>query len=159
MDKNGMEKLMGKGEKPLNMRNCMRCGMMFQYSNTGHVICPRCREEDMRDFDRVRDYVYEHKGATIMEVADELNIRPTIIEGFLRAGRLEIPNDSAVFLHCERCRKEIRSGRFCPDCAAQLTMEMKRALDFDESQIGEVPDRKGKMRFMDRERGFGKIDK
>lgn len=148
MDRKENEVLMGKQEKSMNMRNCMRCGMMFHYNGSGHVICPRCREEDKRDFDRVRDYVYEHKGATIMEVAEALDIKPEIIEGFLRAGRLEIPNDSAVFIHCERCRKEIRSGRFCADCAAQLTMEMKRALDFDDSQIGEEPDRKGKMHFM-----------
>lgn len=137
-------------ERPMNMRNCMRCGMMFQYMGSGHVICPHCREADKRDFDRVRDYVYEHKRATIMEVADALNIRPEIIENFLRAGRLEIPNDSAVFIHCERCRKEIRSGRFCADCASQLTLEMKKALDFDDSQIGEEPDKKGKMHFMGR---------
>lgn len=148
MDRKENEVLMGKQEKSMNMRNCMRCGMMFHYNGSGHVICPRCRKEDKRDFDRVRDYVYEHKGATIMEVAEALDIKPEIIEGFLRAGRLEIPNDSAVFIHCERCRKEIRSGRFCADCAAQLTMEMKRALDFDDSQIGEEPDRKGKMHFM-----------
>ncbi|KSV60607.1 hypothetical protein [Acetivibrio ethanolgignens] len=148
MDRKENEKLIGKQEKPRNMRNCMRCGMMFQYNGSGHIICPRCREEDKRDFDRVRDYVYEHKGATIIEVAEALDIKPEIIEGFLRAGRLEIPNDSAVFIHCERCRKEIKSGRFCANCAAQLTMEMKRALDFDDSQIGEEPDRKGKMHFI-----------
>ena len=153
---NGNEKMIGKQERPLNMRNCMRCGMMFQYNGSGHLICPRCRDEDRRDFERVKNYVYEHKGATIMEVADELNINPSIIEGFLRAGRLEIPNDSAVFIHCERCKKEIRSGRFCPSCAAQLTTEMKRALDFDSSQVGEEPVKKGKMHFVDRDSKFKK---
>lgn len=136
-----------KEEKPQNMRTCMRCGMAFQYNGSGHIICPICREIDQREFDRVRDYVYEHKGATVMEVADEVDVKPYIIEGFLRAGRLEIPNDSTVFLHCEKCRKEIRSGRFCNDCAAQLTMEMKNALNFDDSQVGEEPDRKGKMHY------------
>lgn len=143
-----MEKqLGGNQEKPLNMRKCMRCGLMFQYNGSGHIICPRCREIDQKEFDCVRDYVYEHKGATVIEVSDETGVKPGIIENFLRAGRLEIPNDSAVFIHCERCRKEIRSGRFCPGCAAQLTMEMKKALEFDESQVGEEPDRKGKMHF------------
>lgn len=145
---NENKNLMEKQEKTFNMRKCMRCGITFQYHGSGHIICPRCREADKRDFDRVRDYVYEHKGATIMEVADALGIKPGIIEGFLRAGRLEVPNDSAIFLHCERCRKEIRSGRFCAECASQLTMEMKKALDFDDSQIGEEPNKKGKMRFI-----------
>lgn len=140
-------------ETPLNMRNCTRCGLMFQYMGSGHLICPRCREADLRDFDRVRTYIYDHKGATILEVSDALNIRVPIIEGFLRTGRLEIPEDSPIFLRCERCHKEIRSGRFCPDCAGQLTQDMKKVLNFDESHIGEVAvSHKGKMHFMGKDK-------
>ncbi len=147
------EELQNPKEKPLNMRNCMRCGIMFQYNGVGHVICPRCREIDQKEFALVRNYIYENRGATILEVSDAVGVQPPIIEGFLRAGRLEIPPDSAVFIRCERCNKEIRSGRFCAECAKQLTTELKQALDFDETQVGE--DAKstsagtGKMRFME----------
>jgi hypothetical protein len=122
------------------------------YNGSGHLICPRCKADDKRDFDRVRDYVYENKGSTIIEVSEALDIKPSIIEGFLRAGRLEIPEGSAIFIHCEQCNKEIRSGRFCPDCAEHMTAKMKEMLDFDDSQIGEVPNLKGKMRFLGRDR-------
>ena len=133
-------------------RSCMRCGLIFHYTGSGHLICPNCREADMKDFDRVREYLYDHQKSNIAEISEGTGVSVDIIESFLKGGRMEIPNDSDVFIRCERCNKEIRSGRFCASCAAELTAEMKQVLNFDKAQIGVEPERKGKMHYKKREK-------
>ena len=71
----------------------------------------------------------------------------------LRESRLEIAEGSKIFMHCERCGKEIRSGRFCEECAVKVRKsqeELKREglqkekRGYGHSQNGE----EGQRRFM-----------
>lgn len=136
----------GRGQ----LKTCMRCRMLFPYSGFGHCICERCRKREEKEFDLIRDFLYDHPKATMVDVSIETGIPVYQLEAYLRAGRLIIPNDSAIFIKCEKCGVDIRTGRFCPTCAQSLTLEMKKSLEFDEYQVGELPVKKsGKMRFLE----------
>lgn len=128
---------------------CARCRRMFTYSGFGHRYCEICKEYDTRDFEKVRTYIYEHGTATMLQLSEATKVEINYIEQYLREGRLEIPESSNIFIHCEMCQAEIRSGRYCKDCAVQLSKNFSGVLD--EFEIGEKAKRSskdGKMHFL-----------
>ncbi|MBR6381377.1 MAG: flagellar protein [Lachnospiraceae bacterium] len=103
----------------MNARNCRRCGKIFNYV-VGMPICPACKEAMEVKFQEVKEYVREHKGVGIREVAEACDVDPQQIRQWLRDDRLEMTEDSAIMLNCEGCGTPIRSGRFCDKCKAQM---------------------------------------
>ncbi|MBX5476993.1 MAG: MerR family transcriptional regulator [Clostridia bacterium] len=97
------------------LRNCRRCGALFDSS--GPDVCPPClaREEDV--FRKVRAYVTDHPEASVEEVARALDVEPGLILRFLKQGRLI---GVRAELHCEGCGRPITEGRYCPSCIAAL---------------------------------------
>ncbi|WP_129597494.1 TIGR03826 family flagellar region protein [Anaerophilus nitritogenes] len=107
------------------IRNCKECGRLFQYNGISK-ICSRCQRNDEDDFKIVKEYIYENKGASLVEVSEETGVEEDKILRYLRQGRLEIVGDDAtLFLECERCGTGIRTGRFCAKCAKELESELK----------------------------------
>ncbi|KAB3526650.1 TIGR03826 family flagellar region protein [Alkaliphilus serpentinus] len=102
----------------MDLRNCIKCGRVFSYR--GSEICSRCGENDEESFKRVKEYLYDHPGATISEVSEATEVSEKLILKFLRDNRIEIRDESNFFLDCERCGKAIKSGRFCDSCAVEL---------------------------------------
>jgi hypothetical protein len=146
------DRLNQEGDGYANTRVCVRCGRIFNYSGFGHYYCPNCKKKDAKDFNRVRDYIYEHGIANMVEVSENTGVGVKIIEQYLREGRLEIPENSPIFIKCEMCGVDIRSGRLCPKCANSLSNAMRVEMNFDDEQIGEIPKFVGKMKFFERER-------
>lgn len=127
---------------------CVRCKRMFTYMGYGHFYCPACKKLDEADFTKVKEYIYENGTAPAFEVFENTGVSLERITQYLREGRLEIPEMSPIFIRCEMCSADIRSGRLCPDCAGKLTKSMKVSMNFDEEQVGQVPRKlNGKMRF------------
>ena len=109
----------------MDIRNCRRCNRIFQYR--GSKYCPTCMLDLDEIFIKVRDYIYGHPNATVIEVSNELDIDEDIILGFLKEGRLELSSPGLDYL-CERCDKPIVTGRFCNGCIEELDREMKKGL-------------------------------
>lgn len=108
-----------------NLRNCRRCGKLFVY--TGRPICGNCIEQDEQLFKTVREYIEKHPRSTTFEVAEALDISIDKILQFLREGKLELSGDNVnMILECERCGRPIRTGRFCPECSADIEAEFKK---------------------------------
>lgn len=112
----------------MNVRNCRKCGKVFNYV-IGIPICPRCREEQEAIFQEVKKYVSEHYGADIMEVAQECNVDPGQIRQWIREDRLQFAEDSPIRIPCEKCGKMIRSGRYCEECTMEMTNGFKKMLN------------------------------
>ncbi len=127
---------------------CKRCNRFFVYMGYGHMYCSECKKLDEADFNKVRDYIYAHGTATVMETEAATEVKRKYIEQYLREGRLIIPESSPIFIKCESCGCDIRSGRYCGACASRLSKELKSALVTYE--VGERPS--GKMRFLDKTR-------
>lgn len=97
--------------------NCKRCGADMKFAGVGTYICEKCRFEDYDDYGIVRNYVENHKGASVGEVSEATGVDQRDINEMLREEKLEITSDSRVFLKCEGCGKEIRFGRYCMECS------------------------------------------
>ena len=135
----------------MNVRNCRNCGRIFNYV-VGPILCPACREKMEEKFQEVKEYIREHKGVGIMEVSEACDVDAAQIRQWLREERLEVTEDSAIYLVCESCGASIRTGRFCEKCKNDVTRGFKDIVDSARptlQDLGEKRDRdSAKMRFL-----------
>ena len=136
----------------MNVRNCRLCGRIYNYE-AGPNICPNCRDGMEAKFQEVKEYIREHKGCGIQEVADACDVETGQIRQWLREDRLEVTEDSAIFLNCESCGAPIRSGRFCEKCAYNMKQGFDEAIGAGKKAAApKKPERKdgdkAKMRFL-----------
>lgn len=110
----------------MDLRNCSKCGRVFAY--VGNEICSRCATSDIDDFKKVKEYLYDNPGATIVEVSEETGVDEKKILRYLRESRIEIREADNLLLDCERCGKPIQSGRFCDRCVTEMHKEFTAAV-------------------------------
>ncbi|ACL74479.1 MerR family transcriptional regulator [Ruminiclostridium cellulolyticum] len=108
-----------------DLRNCRRCGRMYNFIG-GAPICQDCKNADEEVFKKVKDYLYDNPGATLSQVAMELDVSVEKIKMFLKEGRLEITDESNIILECERCGKSIKTGRFCRECQNEVSVDLEK---------------------------------
>lgn len=121
----------------MNIKNCKMCGRIFNYIS-GPSICPECKKSQEAKFQEVKEYIREHRGVGINEVAEACDVEASQIRQWLREDRLEVTEDSPLFLNCESCGAPIRSGRFCEKCKDSM------AKGFSEAVRGGKPEPKQK---------------
>lgn len=109
----------------MEVRNCTTCGKIFN-SVMDIKRCPACRKADDEKFREIRNYLYDHPGASIDEVAEVLEIDKRKILLFLREGRLETLGEHMV-LQCDSCGTPIRTGKLCEACKRDMAMGLKSA--------------------------------
>lgn len=109
-------------------RTCKECGGVMIFKGVGEYHCEDCGFVDYDDYGKVRMYIESHKGATAAEIEREVGVAQRTVRHLLKDGRIEIAEGSKVYLRCELCGKQIRSGQFCPDC------EMKVHRNLEEKQ-------------------------
>ena len=136
----------------MNVKNCRICGRIYNYV-AGPNVCPSCRESMEAKFQEVKEYIRAHKGCGIQEVSEACDVEPGQIRQWLREDRLEVTEDSAIFLNCESCGAPIRSGRFCDKCAGNMMKGLNEAIGSGKKQ--EAPKKpvskdgdRAKMRFL-----------
>lgn len=117
----------------MEVRNCRRCGRIYQYVG-GKPLCYDCKEEDEKDFQKVKDYLYEHPNASMSIVSEATGISVSTIRQYLRDERLMISESSPVGIDCESCGVSIKTGRYCKECSAKLATDLNRAFVRPDSQ-------------------------
>ena len=134
----------------MDIRNCRNCGNIFNYLS-GPIVCPACKESLEAKFQEVKLYIEEHPGVGIKQVSDACDVETSQIQQWLREERLEVTENSAIYLNCESCGAPIRSGRYCDKCRNNLTNGFKSVIrSYQPVQEPEKkkPDDKNKMRFL-----------
>lgn len=101
-------------------RECEKCGGVMVFQGLGEYKCEKCGELEYDDYGKVRGYIEEHKGATAAQVEEAIGVSQKTIRRLLKEGRLEVAEGSRMFLRCELCGKDIRSGRYCPECEVKM---------------------------------------
>ena len=131
---------------------CERCSGKLDYIGSGKYECEVCKHLMMDDFGKVKAYIDENGPATIIELSAMTGVRTSLIESFLKKGRLEIPEGSDFYISCEKCGCNIRYGRYCPDCIAQTSRGIKLLFheDMGERPKGINSNHKGKMHFFNK---------
>lgn len=104
--------------------NCPRCGKL--YVRDRQPMCRSCMEEREREYERCRDYLYEHPNSTMQELSKETGVKAEQIVQFILEGRLIITKDNPnLFYKCERCGAPIRKGKLCMNCEKRFSDEVK----------------------------------
>lgn len=125
-----------RGVDIMEPRNCKRCGKMYAYAG-GIPICEKCKQKDEDDFQNVKKYIYENRGASMKDVSEACEVSVEKITRFLREGRLEIREDTNIILECENCGQAIRSGKFCVECSKRLEKDLNRASESAQQSMKE----------------------
>lgn len=121
------------------LKNCKQCNKVFAHP-TRH-LCEGCYKDAQAQFERVREYLEENRGATVAEVAEETDTDVEVIYEYIKEGRLTVvPKDAE--LRCQICGTKIASGRVCAVCRAELSDDPR----IPPSQQG---DKDTRMRYLD----------
>lgn len=137
----------------MDVRNCRKCGKLYNYVG-GNFICPMCKEEAEKKFFEVRKYVQDHVRTGIQEVAEACEVEISTIQQWIREERLEFSEDSAIGLACELCGKTIRTGRYCDSCKSKTAKNLGSAMAKPGQLVrneDKVKGKENKMRFLTRE--------
>lgn len=112
----------------MNVRNCRGCGRIFNYVS-GPFLCLRCREEMEGKFQEVKEFIRQNPGVGINEVSVACEVSTSQIQQWLREERLEVTENSPIFLTCEGCGANIRCGKYCEKCKNTMTSGFKQVLN------------------------------
>ena len=99
----------------MNVRNCRKCGKMFNYVQ-GPPICQACKEAAEQKFQEVKEFVRENKTATMNEIVENCGVEQRQVEQWIREERLVFAENSPIQLTCETCGTRIVTGRYCEKC-------------------------------------------
>ena len=138
--------LKNKEYKLLEVGRCENCGGILKDAGVGIYVCSQCGHETLSPFGKVKKYIQENGPDNAYNISQGTGVPVSRIDKFLREGRIEIPDGSDCYITCGMCGTDIRYGRYCPTCATKLKKELSSALIATE--IGEVPKKSGKMRYM-----------
>jgi hypothetical protein len=75
-------------EKPSALGACERCGRPVVL--TKFTLCYECRAQEKAEVERTLDYLKLHRGATLAQVAQAVNVDPQLVLRLIRGGRMEV---------------------------------------------------------------------
>ena len=73
----------------MEVQTCSRCRKFFNYIG-GERICPACKEEVEKEFQKVKEYIRDNRSATVIQVAKECEVSEKQIRQWVREERLEL---------------------------------------------------------------------
>ncbi len=89
----------------------------------------KCREEMEVKFQEVKEFIRQNPGVGINEVSVACEVSSSQIQQWLREERLEVTENSPIFLMCEGCGANIRCGKYCDKCKNNVTSGFKQVLN------------------------------
>lgn len=130
----------------MDTRNCKKCGRLFGYVRS--PFCQECTKELDEKFKQVKEYLWEHPGAGIAEVSEEIEVSPSIIQYWLKEERLSFTESSRIGLTCERCGVSIQTGRYCTRCKSKMKQELQKVYAVTPQGRERQKDSLARMRFL-----------
>ena len=112
----------------MNLRNCSRCGKMFNYI-AGPIMCENCKKELEEDFQKVKKYITDNPTASLKQITDDNNVKTSQIREWIREERLMFAKESPIQLTCENCGAPIQKLglKKCEYCGSVLEVQNKKA--------------------------------
>ena len=137
-----------RGGRLVDIINCKGCGKLFN-ALTRKRLCPECTKALEQKFLEVKRYIQDNKGAPINHVATECNVSVKQIREWVKEERLSLTEGSVDKFECEKCGKQILTGRFCGECKKKISNNFNKALNKGEQPtVGKKGHDKDRMRFL-----------
>lgn len=108
------------------LANCMNCGAVFVKNIRN--ICRNCYEKEEKAFETVYHFLLPRKNrqATLIDIVDATGIEEKLIIKFIREKRLRTSDFPMLAYGCERCGKNITTGKLCTKCQTELRRELHK---------------------------------
>lgn len=134
----------------MNLRNCARCGKMFNYIG-GQPICDPCKKAIEEDFQKVKQYIVDNPRAGLKQIAEDNKVTTKQIQQWIREERLMFTSDSPLQIQCENCGAQIQTGRYCAKCKASMANNLNNTFAKPQPAIQQPVKKEGKagMHFLD----------
>lgn len=135
----------------MDLRNCRECGRLFNYIS-GPRICPDCADALEKKFVLVKEYIYEHNGVGLQEVADAMEVSVAQIKQWVKEERLIFTSGVDAILECEKCGAPIVTGRYCNVCKDKMQKKLSSVIESQPvvEKTNKAVREKERMRFLDR---------
>ncbi|RQD72052.1 MAG: flagellar protein [Tindallia sp. MSAO_Bac2] len=118
----------------MNYHNCPSCGRLVMGQSEGELLCKRCAKEEGDPYKRVRDYVYDHRGATVLETEAATGVSRALILQYVKEGRISLMDNRSILKVCQGCGIAIDYGEYCRDCKKKnIELELKKKGDASKS--------------------------
>ena len=136
-----------------NIRNCSRCGKMFNYV-VGEVICDVCKKEIEEKFQQVKKYIEENPGSGLKVISEQCDVSTKQLKKWILEERLVFAEGSPIQITCENCGARISTGRLCAKCKATVTNALNNTvLERQKALAAEIakkqkPDSTSGMKFL-----------
>ena len=129
----------------MEVRACRTCKRLFNYI-TGPVRCPACSEALEKKFQKVKQYIWDHRTASLQEISDANEVSVGQLRQWVREERLCFTEESPVGLECESCGTTIKTGRYCENCKMKLGSTLMSVLPKEKGPEIKPRDSKSRMR-------------
>ena len=133
----------------MNVRNCKNCGRLFNYI-AGPPICPECKDQIEKKFQKAKEFVRNTAHATVAMVAEEVDVPEQQVKQWRREERLVFADSAIAGIACEVCGVPISTGRFCAKCKNQVMNDLNGAIKRPDAPVIKKKERENpRMRFLD----------
>ena len=128
---------MSDGIRKLDNKNrtCPACGGRLIAGVKSDYVCTVCGREDQDDYGKVWDYINEYGPSSAYVIHIATGVPEEVIQELLSEGRLGAAVEEPVIRKCERCGREIKSGRMCLYCTKKEVTRLKG----QDKTFNEVP--------------------
>ena len=134
----------------MEVRTCKSCGRMFNCIGRT-PLCPACADEMEKKFQQVKEYVWEHRSATLQDISENNDVSVKQLRQWVREERLTFSDKSPVGIECETCGTMIRTGRFCDKCKNNMASTLTKMYAVTPPKQDKAKGKdKDRMRFLDK---------
>ncbi len=121
----------------LKIKNCAICGKIFTPIRS-EKICRDCKVKQEEKEREVIQYVRDHPGTNMKEVAKATGVNDKFIQQMAMQGLfVNITNSENFFYPCVKCGRPINRGAYCTDCLKSQRDEIKKVAEQMQIRIKE----------------------
>ncbi len=114
------------------LRNCIVCGRLFKSSDEN--ICDRCTDDADSPYIKVREYLYRHRGASVLEVSAATGVSVSNILKLINDKRIGLVGERSLRLKCPSCGDDISNDGHCLRCTDRAVRETNSGTVKSESK-------------------------
>lgn len=131
----------------MEVRNCKNCGRLFNVLGR-EVICSDCAKKLEDKFQEVKQFLDENPNSTVEVVSEATGVTGKQLRKWVKEERLIFTEGAMKGIVCEQCGKMIRTGRFCDDCKASISNDLRSAIYRPIASPRKNDREKDRMRFL-----------